>query len=238
MLKIENLSKSYKVPYGELKVLENINLTVDQGEFSMVMGESGSGKTTFINCISTLLEPSSGRVLLDDKDLMELKSKEIEHLRLHDVAYIFQENYMIEGLSILENIMISRLQYDENAKDKAIDLMKRLKIEDIKDKYPHQVSGGERQRAAIARALINDPKILFADEPTASLNPKTATLLMEALRELNEEGYTIIMVTHSVQAASFGSRLLVLSDQNFEVDLKLPKENTHEFILENISTYL
>lgn len=238
MLVIKNLSKSFDVPYGSLKVLEDINLEVKQGEFIMIMGESGSGKTTFINSISTLIKPSAGSVSLDGKELSTLKSNELEHLRLHDVAYIFQENHMIDGLTILENIIISRLQYDANAEKKGMALLKKLNIEDIKDKYPHQVSGGERQRAAIARALINEPKVLFADEPTASLNPKTAKLLMEELNKLNQEGYTIIMVTHSMSAAAYGSRLLVLVDNNFKLDIKLPEDHKHDFIVNKVSHYL
>lgn len=238
MLKIKNLSHTYAIPNGELNVLNQININVDEGEFVIVMGESGSGKSTFINTVSTLLKPSKGEVLLNNKNIIELKSKELENLRLHDIAYIFQENYMVEGLTILENIIVSRLQYDANAHEKGLELLRKLNIENLKDKYPHQVSGGERQRAAIARALINEPKILFADEPTASLNPKTAEQLMRDLLELNQDGFTIIMVTHSVSAASYGSRLLVLADQDFKIDLEIPKEDTHNFIVNQISPYL
>lgn len=238
MLKINQLNHTYKIPSGKLEVLKDISLEIKQGEFVVVMGESGSGKSTFINTVSSLLKPSSGEVLLNDKNIIDLKSKELENLRLHDIAYIFQENYMVEGLTILENIIVSRLQYDADAETKGIELLRKLHIEEIKDKYPHQVSGGERQRAAIARALINDPKVLFADEPTAALNPKTATILMESLQELNDEGFTIIMVTHSVSAASYGSRLLVLAEQDFKLDLEIPKVDAHEFIVDNISQYL
>ncbi len=238
MLKIKELSKSFDVPYGKLEVLKEINVDVNDGDFVMIMGESGSGKTTFINCISTLLEPTSGSVYLNDQDISLLKPKEVEKIRLHDVAYVFQENYMIDGLTMIENIAISRLQYDENALEKAEKLMRKLNILDIKDKYPYQVSGGERQRAAICRALINEPKVLFADEPTASLNPKTAELLMVELKKLNEEGYTIIMVTHSVSMASYGTRLLVLSDGKFKIDTKLPKDDTHNYVLAQVSEYL
>lgn len=238
MLKIKNLSHTYDIPNGKLNVLNKIDLNVDKGEFVIVMGESGSGKSTFINTVSTLLKPSEGEVLLNGKNIIDLKAQALESLRLHDVAYIFQENYMVEGLTILENIIVSRLQYDADAHEKGLKLLRKLNIEDLKDKYPHQVSGGERQRAAIARALINDPKILFADEPTASLNPKTAQTLMESLQALNKDGFTIIMVTHSISAASYGSRLLVLADQDFKLDLNIPKEKTHDFIVRHVSHYL
>lgn len=238
MLKIKNLSHTYDIPNGKLNVLNNIDLNVDEGEFVIVMGESGSGKSTFINTVSTLLKPTDGEVYLNDKNVIDLKSKDLESLRLHDVAYIFQENYMVEGLTILENVIVSRLQYDDRAHEKGLELLRKLNIEDLKDKYPHQVSGGERQRAAISRALINDPKILFADEPTASLNPKTAEVLMESLQALNKDGFTIILVTHSISAASYGSRLLVLADQEFKLDLDIPKENAHDFIVNHVSNYL
>ncbi|HZJ87502.1 MAG TPA: ABC transporter ATP-binding protein [Erysipelothrix sp.] len=238
MLKINNLNHTYNIPGGKLDVLQNIDLSVKQGEFVIIMGESGSGKTTFINAVSTLLQPTSGEVYINNQDITALKGNELETLRLHDVSYIFQENYMVEGLTILENIIVSRLQYDEKASEKGLALMSKLGIEDLKDKYPHQISGGERQRAAICRALINEPKILFADEPTASLNPKTAKSLMESLQELNREGYTILMVTHSITTASYGSRLLVLADNNFKLDKSIPNENAHEFIVKNVAEYL
>ncbi len=238
MLKIQDLSMSYPIVSGRLQVLKDINLEVNEGDFLMIMGESGSGKTTLLNTISTLLSPDSGSIKMSDKDVLKLKGKDLESFRLHDIAFVFQENYMVEGLTILENIMVSRLQYDAKAEEKALVLLEKLNILDIKDKYPHQVSGGEKQRASIARALINEPKVLFADEPTASLNPKTANVLLESLKVLNQEGHTIIMVTHSISAATFGTRLLVLSDLGIAIDTEIPKDNAHDFIMQKVAPYL
>lgn len=218
MLKINNLSKSYAIEKQVNHVLEDISLEINKGDFVMIMGESGSGKSTFMNTISTLDLPDSGEVFLEGKNILNLKPKEIEALRLQNFGYIFQENHMIDGLTILDNIMISRLQYDKNAKEKALDLMKLLGIEAIESNFPHQVSGGQRQRAAIARAMMNDPMLIFADEPSASLNPKTAETMLQQFRKLNEMGHTIVMVTHSVSVATYGTRLLVLSDRKFVCD--------------------
>lgn len=238
MLKVEHLVKAYDGPQGAVTILDDISLTIAPGEFVMVMGESGSGKSTFLNSISTLLPLTSGHVYLNDTDLAAMKQAELEKLRLHDIAYIFQENFMVEGLTMLENVMVARLQYDADAKDKALELMRKLNIEYIQNQYPHQVSGGEKQRAAIARALINNPKVLFADEPTAALNPKTAEILMEELKTLNEEGQTIVMVTHSISVASHGTRLLVLSDKSFKEDVYIPSEHSRNFVETIVSPYL
>lgn len=241
MMKIESLEKKYVVGKRDVPVLLDVNVDFKEGEFIMIMGESGSGKSTFLNCISTLDSPTSGSISFEGKNLVEAKYKDIEDIRLKSFGFIFQDNHMIDGLTILENVIVSRLQYDKDAKDKGIERLDNLNIAHLKDNFPNQVSGGEKQRAAIARALINDPKVIFADEPTASLNPKTAEQIMNDLVELNKQGQTIIMVTHSIRIASYGTRLLVLADQNFREDL-LIEGNTREerrlFVEKNISKYL
>lgn len=221
MLSIKVLSKKYGTLNHEVFVLENITTQVNTGDFVMIMGESGSGKSTFLNCISTLDKPTSGSVMYQDKNLLDASFEDIQKLRLHDFGFIFQDNHMIDTLTMIENIMIAHVQIEKGAKAKALDLMKQLNIEHIAHKFPHQISGGERQRSAIARALINKPGILFADEPTASLNPQVANEIMDILKELNQQGQTIIMVTHSVKMASYGKRLLLLSGRNFTVDADL-----------------
>lgn len=221
MLTITNLTKHFSVNKTVFPVLSEITTTIHDGEFVMIMGESGSGKSTFLNCISTLDKPTSGQVMLDDQDILGLSSEQIQAIRLNAFGFIFQENHMIETLTMIENIMISRLQIDADAKEKALDLMRQLKVDHIADKHPYQISGGERQRCAIARALINNPKVLFADEPTASLNPLYAFEIMSILQDLNQQGQTIVMVTHSIKMASFGTRLLLLSNGNFSVDQDL-----------------
>lgn len=230
MLTIQQLSKSFKSEKEIISVLNNITTKIVEGDFVMIMGESGAGKSTFLNCISTLDKPTSGSVLLSGKNILELKNNEIQKLRLEKVGFIFQENHMIETLTVVENVMISRLQIDKDAKSRALELLQQLRIEHIANKMPHQISGGERQRCAIARALINEPKILFADEPTASLNPMVAAEIMEILKELNNQGQTIVMVTHSIKMASYGTRLLLLASGTFGVDQPLQNLNEQERI--------
>ena|SRR5690554_269281 len=228
MLTIQQLSKSFKSEKDTISVLNNITTKINKGDFVMIMGESGAGKSTFLNCISTLDKPTSGTVVLDDKNILELKNNEIQKLRLEKLGFIFQENHMIETLTVIENVMISRLQIDKDAKVRATSLLQQLRIEHIANKMPHQISGGERQRCAIARALMNEPKILFADEPTASLNPMVAAEIMEILKDLNNQGQTIVMVTHSIKMASYGTRLLLLSKGTFGVDQPLQKLSEQE----------
>ena len=241
MIKIENLEKKYVVGKRDVPVLENVNVNVSEGEFVMIMGESGSGKSTFLNCISTLDMPSSGTVSFDGHDLAKAKYRDIEKFRLQSFGFIFQDNHMIDGLTILENVIVSRLQYDKDAAVQGMKLLEQLNIAHLKDNYPHQVSGGEKQRAAIARALVNEPKLIFADEPTASLNPKTAEQIMNDLLALNKQGQTIVMVTHSIRIASYGTRLLILADQNFKEDLMIAegdRESKRLFVESHISRYL
>lgn len=230
MLAIQQLSKSFKNEKDTISVLNNITTKIVEGDFVMIMGESGAGKSTFLNCISTLDKPTTGSVYLDAKNILELKNNEIQKLRLEKIGFIFQENHMIETLTVIENVMISRLQIDKDAETRALELLRQLRIEHIAYKMPHQISGGERQRCAIARALMNEPKILFADEPTASLNPMVAAEIMQILRELNIQGQTIVMVTHSIKMASYGTRLLLLSGGAFDVDQPLRELNEQERI--------
>lgn len=241
MIKITDLEKKYFVGKRVVDVLDGINVDVNEGEFVMIMGESGSGKSTFLNCISTLDSPTSGDISFEGANLAKAKYRDVEDIRLKSFGFIFQDNHMIDGLTILENVIVSRLQYDKDAAVRGLELLKNLNIEHLKDNYPHQVSGGEKQRAAIARALINEPKLIFADEPTASLNPKTAQQIMDDLVALNKQGQTIIMVTHSIRIASYGTRLLILADQNFQEDLNIEGETSEDrrvFVEQHISKYL
>ncbi len=230
MLEIRQLSKQFLSNKNTIDVLNDITTTITEGDFVMIMGESGAGKSTFLNCISTLDKPSSGNVSLNGKDILNLTNEETQNIRLHQFGFIFQENHMIETLTMIENVMISKLQIDANAKEQALEIMEKLGIAHIAYKYPYQISGGERQRCAIARALINNPKVLFADEPTASLNPMYAQEIMLILKRLNRQGQTIVMVTHSVKMASYGTRLLLLANGKFGIDQQLNEKNEQEKI--------
>ncbi len=239
LLATKNLSKAYQLRKEIIPVLQDITLEINQGDFIAVMGESGSGKTTFLNCISTLDRPSSGEIIFNQQNIVSLKPTEIENLRLKQFGFIFQDNHLISSLTLLENIAIARLQYDQAAYQKAEQLCLDLGILALKNNYPHQVSGGEKQRAAIARALINQPAIIFADEPTASLNPQTAQEIMAILNDINATGQTIVMVTHSKKIALHASRLLVLDNGNFIIDVSLKNQTDKEtFISQQVDAYL
>lgn len=210
MIEVKHLKKAYRIEKQEIPVLEDISLTIHDGEFTVIMGESGCGKSTFLNCISGLLKASDGEILLDGKDLNRATRKEMEAIRLHQFGFIFQDNYMIDNLTILENVAMTRLLYAKDGYEKAMSLLKQMRIEHLADKYPAHVSGGEKQRVAIARAMMNDPAILFADEPTASLDKYSAKEIMEIFAELNQKGQTILMVTHSAGIGAYGNRILVM----------------------------
>lgn len=233
MIEVKHLQKSYESSTKKLDVLKDISITIPDGEFCVVMGESGCGKSTFLSCISGFLACSEGDILFDGTSIIHKKAKEMEEMRLHQFGFIFQDNYMIENLTILENVAMTRLLYDKNAYEKAQKLLDQLHIGHLKDKYPAHVSGGEKQRVAIARAMVNDPSILFADEPTASLDKNSANDIMEIFQTLNKEGQTILMVTHSASIGAYGNRILIMSDGVFLHDEYLHgslKENSEHIL--------
>ena len=216
-MEIRNLKKVYN-PYGiHPKVaLNGLDFEVEKGDFICIMGASGSGKTTLVNILSTIDEATHGQIFLNQKDLLLLSEKEKANLRKEEIGFIFQNYNLIESLTIKNNILFSlRLnKVDQKIQlEKLNELTKMLNIEEIIDKYPSQCSGGQQQRAAIARALINDPKIIFADEPTGNLDSKNSHEILSLFKELNEkEGVSILMVTHDSKIASYSSKLLYIKD--------------------------
>lgn len=234
MLEIKSLSKSYISGKQVFPVLKNVNVDIKEKDFVMIMGESGSGKSTFLNCISTLDTPSSGQVCFNDKDMVKASFSQIQSFRMNDVSFVFQENVMIDTLTMFENVMMASLEHHSDVKQQAKELMGSMRVDHVMDKFPSQVSTGERQRCAIARALMNKPAILFADEPTAALNPMFAKEVMDIFTTLNEQGQTIVMVTHSLKIASYGNRFLLLQEGTFSVDECLTGtiQENHERLLE------
>ncbi|MBS3986343.1 MAG: ABC transporter ATP-binding protein [Erysipelothrix sp.] len=218
MLVVQSCFKSYVSGKQTFPVLKNINVEIKEKDFVMIMGESGSGKSTFLNCISTLDQPSSGQVLFKGEDITKANTQRIQRFRNQDVSFVFQENIMIDTLTMIENVMMASLEHSTEVRTRAHELMVSMRVDHVQDKFPSQVSTGERQRCAIARALMNKPAILFADEPTAALNPQFAKEVMDILTALNEQGQTIVMVTHSLKIASYGNRFLLLQDGFFSVD--------------------
>ena len=227
-MEIRNLKKVYN-PYGvHPKVaLNGLDFKVEKGDFICIMGASGSGKTTLVNILSTIDEATGGQILLNQKDLLLLSEKEKANLRKEEIGFIFQNYNLIESLTIKNNILFSlRLnKVDQQTQlEKLNELTIMLNIEEIIDNYPSQCSGGQQQRAAIARALINEPKIIFADEPTGNLDSLNARELMEYFVKINEEKHTtIIMVTHDSFVASYSKKVYYMKDG--QLDLSIDRLN-------------
>ena len=217
MLEVSELKKIYQTRFGGNKVeaLKNVNFTVEQGEFVAIMGESGSGKTTLLNILAALDKPTAGRVLLDGRDLSAVRESEAAAFRRDNLGFVFQEFNLLDTFSIEDNIYLPLVlqgkRYDE-MREKLMPIATRLGIKALLKKYPYEVSGGQKQRAAVARALITDPKIILADEPTGALDSKASDELLKQFSEINASGQTILMVTHSVKAASAASRVLFIKD--------------------------
>lgn len=217
VLKISNLKKSYKIMEKESRlVLDGINLDITKGEFIGVMGPSGSGKTTFLNIVSGMLKPTSGIVEINGNNINTLKDEELTTFRRKNVGFIFQDFNLLDSLTIKENIMLPMVLERSSTREiylKVNKLLDILNIEDVMDKYPCETSGGQQQRAAIGRALVNDPSIIFADELTGNLDSTSAGAVMETLRILNEEReVTILLVTHDPFTASYCKKIIFLRD--------------------------
>lgn len=215
MLYVKNLHKSYKagVPY---EVLKGIDLSVAKGEFVAVMGPSGSGKSTLLNCISCYIPFEAGKITLGGLELKDLDKSELAKIRNEKLGFIFQDFMLLDGLTVKENILLPRIIKGEVSKDAealANKLLEMFGILHIKDKYPADVSGGEAQRTAVARSLINDPLIILADEPTGNLDSKSSRAVIESFDEARKKlGATIFMVTHDSFSASFCDRVILLKD--------------------------
>ena len=218
ILKIENLKKYYGTKNNITKAIDNISFTVNEGEFVAIMGASGSGKTTLLNCISTIDTVTAGKIIINNKDITEIKDRDIASFRRNNLGFVFQDFNLLDTLTIAENISLSLIinKKNENKIDEMVnDIAKRLGIEGILDKFPYEVSGGQKQRCACARALINNPKLILADEPTGALDSKSSRMLLETMYEINKNlNATILMVTHDAFSASFCQRILFLKDGN------------------------
>lgn len=216
ILKIENVSKYYGNKSNLTKALCGISLKIQKGDFIAIMGASGSGKTTLLNVISTIDKVTAGHIYLAEEDITKLKGDDLNRFRRKSLGFIFQEYNLLDTLTVYENIALA-LQISgvkANKIDKRInDITKKLDIIDILDKYPYQISGGQKQRVACARAIINNPKLILADEPTGSLDSKNSKLLLEGLQKLNNNYQTtILMVTHDAFSASYASRVVFIKD--------------------------
>jgi len=214
-IKTERLVKNYGSGTFENAIINNVNISITSGEFSIIMGNSGSGKSTLLYLLSGLDSPSSGKIWIKNIPIHNRSQKDLAMLRRKMIGFVFQDNNLIPNLTIQENILVAGFLVSGNRKlvnQHAENLMEELGILSLAKRYPSQVSGGELQRAAIARALINNPMILLADEPTGNLNSEASEKVLECFSELNRKGQTIVMVTHDLKSACRGSRVLFLKD--------------------------
>ncbi|WP_455544178.1 ABC transporter ATP-binding protein [Intestinibacter sp.] len=236
ILKIENLKKYYGTKNNITKAIDNISFWVDEGEFVAIMGASGSGKTTLLNCISTIDTVTAGKILINGDDITEIKDKDIAAFRRNNLGFVFQDFNLLDTLTISENISLSLIinkKNEDKIDDMVMDIAKRLGIEEILDKFPYEVSGGQKQRCACARALINNPKLILADEPTGALDSKSSRMLLETMEEINKKlNATILMVTHDAFSASFCQRILFLKDGKIFTEILKGSKTRKEFFNE------
>ena len=217
LLEVKNLKKIYTTRLGGNKVqaLDNVNFSVEQGEYVAIMGESGSGKTTLLNIMASLDKPTKGAVILAGKNMADIKQKELCAFRRDNLGFVFQDFNLLDSLSLKDNIFLPMVlagwEYGK-MEERLKPLAKKLGIAELLEKYPYEVSGGQKQRTAVARALITEPQIVLADEPTGALDSKASDRLLRIFAEVNEDGQTIVMVTHSIQAASRAGRVLFIKD--------------------------
>ena len=217
LLEVKNVKKIYTTRFGGNKVeaLRDVNFSVEPGEYVAIMGESGSGKTTLLNLLAALDKPTEGKVYLKDRDLGKLKEKEIATFRRQNLGFVFQDFNLLDTFSLKDNIflplVLSGEQYQQMMQ-KLEPIAKKLEITHLLEKYPYEVSGGQKQRAAVARALITQPQLILADEPTGALDSRSTDQLLDLFQSINEDGQTIVMVTHSTKAASRAKRVLFIKD--------------------------
>ena len=242
MLEVKGLQKTYVSRFGgnRVEALKNVNFTVEEGEYVAIMGESGSGKTTLLNLLAALDRPTGGSVLLDGKDLSTLREQDIAAFRRDHLGFVFQEFNLLDTFSIEDNIYLPLVLAGKShteMRKRIAPLAQQLGIDYLLKKYPYEVSGGQKQRAAVARALITEPRILLADEPTGALDSRSTDELLRLFHLINTYGQTILMVTHSVKAASHAGRVLFIKDG--EVFHQLYRgENTTEQMYQRITDTL
>ena len=232
ILSAKGLCKSFAHNGGQLHILSHVDLELYKGDFTVIMGASGSGKSTLLYALSGMDKATAGQVIYNGRDIVNMKEKELAKLRYTDFGFIFQQMHLVSNLSLLENILVpgylNKSKTAAEVKTRAEELLDQMGISKVGTHLPSQVSGGEQQRCAIARAVINMPALLFADEPTGALNRKNTTEVLNLLTELNRSGQSILMVTHDMRAALRATRLLYLVDGKIMGDLELASYRAEE----------
>ena len=235
ILELKNIYKDYIQGKMTVPVLNNISLDVEKGEYLAIMGPSGSGKTTLMNIIGCLDRPTSGQYFLDGEDVFSYNDKAMSDLRLKSIGFVFQSFYLLSRQSALDNVSLPLIYAGVGKKErreKAFRALERVGLADRVDFKPTQLSGGQKQRVAIARAIVNNPKILLADEPTGALDSKSGQQIMDLFQKLNEEGVTVVMITHDAEIAGFAQRRILIRDGQIVPDLNTSALHAHNIILD------
>lgn len=238
ILELKNIKRIYKTKNITTEALRDINLEVNQGEFISIMGESGAGKTTLLNIIASLDRPTSGNIYLNGEDLTKLRDSELASFRRKKLGFVFQDFNLLDQFSNRDNIYLPLVLSDEKEDlmvKRLDDLKEKLGIEKILDKYPYQISGGQKQRIAIARALITKPELLLADEPTGALDSSSSNMILDLFTRVNDLGQTVLMVTHSLNAASYAKRVLFIKDGVVFHELYKAEDESRQQFMERIN---
>lgn len=241
LLQVQNLKKVYNTRLGgqQVQALHNVSFDVGKGEFVAIMGASGSGKTTLLNILASLDKASSGEVFLEGRGLSVIKDRELSAFRRTNLGFVFQDFNLLDNFSVKDNILLPLVLSGESIdamEGKLMPLARRLGIEKLLEKFPYEISGGEKQRTAMARAVITGPKLILADEPTGALDSKASSLVLSMFEELNKNGQTILMVTHSTLAASYAKRVLFIKDGDLFSQVYKGEDSKKEFFDKIVST--
>lgn len=242
LLEAKNIRKVYATRFGgnQVQALTDVSFTVDEGEYVAIMGESGSGKTTLLNILAALDRPTSGTVLLDGKDISAIRENQLAAFRRDQLGFVFQDFNLLDTFSLKDNILLTLVLQGMNWREMEANLLpiaNQLRIANLLEKYPYEVSGGQKQRAAVCRALITHPRLILADEPTGALDSRATDALLDVFQQINLTGQTLLMVTHSLKAASRAGRILFIRDGQVYHQL-YRGEMTNEQFYEKISDAL
>jgi len=215
LLEVKNISKIYKMGDSEVAALHDVSLSVEKGEWVAIMGPSGSGKSTMMNIIGCMDTPTKGQVILEGKDIAQVSSKNLTNLRRDKIGLVFQQFHLVNYLTAVENVMVSQYYHSMPDEKEAMEALARVGLAERAKHLPHELSGGEQQRVCIARALINCPQLILADEPTGNLDEANENMVIDIFKQLHKEGRTVIVVTHAPEVAEYAERTIVLEHGKF-----------------------
>lgn len=241
VLEVKELNKVYTTRFNlnKCEALRSVSFDVEEGEFVAIMGESGSGKSTLLNIIASLLKPTAGAVILNGKNMADVKDSQLSAFRRDHLGFVFQDFNLLDNFSVKDNMLLplvlAQKPYDEMMK-KVSEVAEILKIKDLLEKFPYEISGGEKQRTAIGRAIITGPELLLADEPTGALDSKASERTLRLFQKINDAGQTVLMVTHSVRAASKAKRVLFIKDGQVFNEIYKAEQSDDDFYQKIMNT--